>query len=195
LKENSMPKSKASASKVALITGASRGIGKAIAAHLALQGYQLTLAARSVRDRDVTPFPGTIMETAALVESLGATAFPVRCDIESADDIRNAVDKTLEHFGRIDLMINNARYEGPAHWEALAAVDINEMDKLFAANLRAPLHFCKRVVPQMGKQGGGMVINVTSASATLENPNMPGAGSTSLFYQRPRPGSTARCSG
>ena len=58
--------------KVALVTGASRGIGKVIAAHLALRGLDVAVAARSVSERDVTPYPGTIHATAALIESLGA---------------------------------------------------------------------------------------------------------------------------
>ena len=62
--------------KVALVTGASRGIGKAVCAHLALEGYDLVVTSRSVQPRDVTPFPGTIMETAALVESLGPRRSP-----------------------------------------------------------------------------------------------------------------------
>ncbi len=179
---------KPQAGKVALITGASRGIGKAISAHLALKGYRIAVTARSVQDRDVTPFPGTIMETAALVKSLGGEALPIRCDVENAEDIQAAVHKTIEHWGRIDVMINNARYEGPAHWGMLAEVDAKEIDKLINCNFRGPLLLCRLVVPQMIKQGGGLIINTTSSSARFENPNLPGHGSTSLLYPASKAG-------
>src|SRR6266852_6376023 len=99
--------------KVAIVTGASRGIGKAICAHLALQGFDVVVTARSVTENDVTLFPGTIGETARLVESVGARALPVRCDLKSEDDVRGVVDAALAEFGRVDLIVNNARYEGP----------------------------------------------------------------------------------
>ena len=174
--------------KVVLITGASRGIGKAMCCHLALMGYTIVVTARSVQEQDTTPFPGTIMETAAMVDQLGGTALPLRCDVEDIDAIRRTVETTLERFGRIDIMINNARYEGPAHWDAMDGVDIAEMDSLYNANLRAPLHFSKLVLPHMMKQGGGMLLYSASASASRENRNLPGAGSTGLFYPSSKAG-------
>jgi len=79
--------------KVALVTGASRGIGKVIAAHLALRGLDVAVAARSVSERDVTPYPGTIHATAALIESVEAKALPLRCDIGIEGDIEDAVQR------------------------------------------------------------------------------------------------------
>ncbi len=174
--------------KVAFITGASRGIGKAICAHLALRGYSIAVTARSVQDRDVTPYPGTIMETANLVESLGGRALPIRCDVESPADLRDAVQRTLDAFGRIDLLINNARYEGPAHWDPFTQTDWKEVERLISTNYRGPMLLCHLVVPRMVEQGGGVIIHIASRSAQAENPNMPGKGSTSLFYPSSKAG-------
>ncbi|MEE9284229.1 MAG: SDR family oxidoreductase [Dehalococcoidia bacterium] len=175
-------------SKIAFVTGASRGIGKAICAHLALRGYTVAIAARSVRDRDVTPYPGTVTETASLVAELGGVGFPVRCDMERPEDIRAAVEKTLEAFGRIDLLINNARYEGPAHWLGFADVAWDEVERIVNCNFRGPMLLCHLVVPGMIEQGGGMILHVASQSARIDNPNLPGQGSTSLYYPATKAG-------
>ena len=169
--------------KVALVTGASRGIGKAIAAHLAIRGLDVVVTARSVSDRDVTPYPGTINETAALVESVGARALAVRCDIGVAADIEGAVKSALDHFGRIDVLVNNARYEGPAMWDDFAASDWTEIGKLLDCNVRAPLHFAHLLIPHMRSQGGGLVVNITTTMEYhLDPAYKPGKGATTSLY-------------
>ena len=170
-------------SKVALVTGASRGIGKAIAAHLALRGLDVVVTARSVSERDVTPYPGTITETAALIESIGGRALPVRCDIGVDADIEAAVAKALDHFGRVDILVNNARYEGPAMWDDFAASDWTEIVKLLDCNVRAPLHFTHLLIPHMRAQGGGLVVNITTTMEYhLDPAYKPGKGATTPLY-------------
>ena len=148
----------------------------------------MVITARSMRDRDVTPYPGTVAETASLVESLGGKALPVKCDMEQADDIRAAVEQTLDAFGRIDLLINNARYEGPAHWLGFTDVAWEEVERIVDCNFRGPMLLCHLVVPQMVQQGSGMIIHVASQSARVENANLPGQGSTSLYYPATKAG-------
>ena len=175
--------------KVALITGASRGIGKAICAHLALEGFSIGVTARSVTEGDMTPYPGTIHETAALVESLGGHALPIRCDVGVPNDIQGAVEKTLAAFGRIDVMINNARYEGPANWEKIEDLEWSSISTAIDCNFKAPLMFMRLLIPQMAKQGGGLFINVTTGiEGHLSNQNMPGQASTSLLYPSTKAG-------
>lgn len=167
---------------VAIVTGASRGIGKATCGHLAKRGFDVVVTARSVNEKDVTPFPGTIRETAALVESLGGRAVALRCDLAKNGDIERVVAQTLQAFGRIDVLINNARYEGPAHWEPFTEGAWSEVETLWQCNVFAPLYMTRLVLPAMRKQGRGVVMTVTSAAAVREGPNLPNQGSTSLHY-------------
>ena len=169
--------------RVALVTGASRGIGKVIAAHLALRGLDVAVAARSVSERDVTPYPGTIHATAALIESLGARALPLRCDIGDEGEVEDAVERALDHFGRIDVLVNNARYEGPAMWDDFTASAWEEIGKLLDCNVRAPLHFMHLLAPSMRTQGGGVVINITTTMEYhLDPAYRPGKGATTSLY-------------
>ena len=169
--------------RVALVTGASRGIGKVIAAHLALRGLDVAIAARSASERDVTPYPGTIHATAALIESLGAKALPLRCDIGVEADIEGAVERALDHFGRVDVLVNNARYEGPAMWDDFTASAWDEIGKLLDCNVRAPLRLMHLLAPAMRAHGGGVVINITTTMEYhLDPAYQPGKGATTSLY-------------
>src|SRR5436190_13925721 len=92
--------------KTALITGASRGIGKAIALKLAAEGANIVIAAKSVEENP--KLGGTIFSAAAEVEAAGGKALAIQCDIRFEDQVQNVVDKTIETFGGIDVLINNA---------------------------------------------------------------------------------------
>src|SRR5262245_13099128 len=97
--------------RVAIVTGASRGIGRAIALGLAREGCAIVIAAKSTESTE--KLPGSIFTVAAEVEALGGRALPVRVDVRDADQIASMATTTLEKFGRIDLLINNA---GALHW-------------------------------------------------------------------------------
>jgi len=171
-----------SEAKAAVITGASRGIGKACAIELAGKGYDVAILARSVSEKDVSPWPGTIHETAALVRKEGRRALPVKADLTSMDDVRDAVKVTMREFGRIDLLINNSRYVSDAHWKMFTDTAWEDLENMVNVNIRAPLLFQWLVVPIMIKQGGGVIINITTAAAFNESPHMPGKGATGLGY-------------
>ena len=99
--------------KVAIVTGGSRGIGRAICLGLGAHGASVVVTARTERDTSAgTQFEnygsGTIGDTARRIEESGGTALPIRCDVTDADDIRRLVETTLEHFGRIDVLVSNA---------------------------------------------------------------------------------------
>ena len=128
------------------------------------------------------------METAALVESLGGRAVPVKCDVSKPEDIEAAVEKTLETFGRIDVMINNARHEGPSMWARYEDVEPDEIVEAVGCNFLGPMLFCRRVIPPMIKQGGGMIINVTSGVLHSVRAKPPGDGATGLIYPTTKTG-------
>src|SRR6185503_14576032 len=94
------------ANKTAFITGATRGIGKAIALRLAKEGANIVIAAKSVEEN--VKLGGTIFSAAKEIEDAGGKALAVQCDIRFEEQIKNAVDKAIEKFGRIDILVNNA---------------------------------------------------------------------------------------
>src|SRR5262249_20850010 len=102
------------AGKVAVVTGASRGIGRAIALGLAREGCAVVIAAKSTES--TAKLPGSIFTVAAEVEALGARALPVQIDVRDADQIEGMAAQALERFGRIDVLVNNA---GALHWAGI----------------------------------------------------------------------------
>src|SRR5262249_20353107 len=100
--------------KVAIVTGASRGIGRAIALGLAREGCDVVIAAKSTESTET--LPGSIFTVAAEAEALGVHALPVQVDVRDADQIEGLAAKTLERFGRIDLLVNNA---GALYWTGI----------------------------------------------------------------------------
>jgi 3-oxoacyl-[acyl-carrier protein] reductase len=106
--------------KVALVTGGSRGIGRAICLGFAEQGARVVVASRTEVDPSAgTEFAryaaGTIHDTAQMIQAQGGSAVGIKCDVTQVDDIRHLVDATLARFGRIDILVNNAgiHYESP----------------------------------------------------------------------------------
>src|SRR5262245_14608569 len=93
--------------RVVVVTGASRGIGKALAIGLAQQGASVVCAARSF-DSSATGLPGTVLDTVAEIEALGGGAMPVKCDIGADGDIKTLVNSTVASYGRLDALVNNA---------------------------------------------------------------------------------------
>ncbi len=172
----------AQAEKVAIITGASRGIGKAISIELARRGYAVVVTARSTTVNEVTPWPGTIHETAEAIRAEGGTALPVRLDLADMDNVREVVSTTMDTFGRIDVMVNNARYAGEGYVAMFVDTSWEALDQMISTNVRAVVLFHKLCLPIMIEQGGGVFINVTSGGAIHESPNLPGNGATGLGY-------------
>jgi NAD(P)-dependent dehydrogenase (short-subunit alcohol dehydrogenase family) len=146
--------------KVALVTGSSRGIGKAIALELAREGCDIVVCARSLESTD--DLPGSIGETADAVRALGRRALPVKMDIFDDDDLRLTVDAAVREFGRIDILVNNAAYvaSGP-----ILESNVEDLDRSYRANVRAPFLLTQMVAHGMVETGGGVVVNISSPSA------------------------------
>ncbi len=154
------------AGRVAIITGASRGIGRAIALGLARKGCHIVIAAKSTESTE--KLPGSIYTVAQEVEALGSQALPVQVDVRDADQIDAMAAKATERFGRIDILINNA---GALWWKPLAETPAKRFDLVLAVNARAAFLTSKAVLPHMAGRRWGHLINM---SPPLELTVLPG---------------------
>ena len=146
--------------KVAIVTGASRGIGKAMALGLAGAGASVVVAARSETARP--DLPGTIHDTVSEIERLGGRALAVSCNVRDDDSIRAMVDQTLDEYGAVDVLVNNA---GVGGYRPLLEMTVREWDLIMDIDLRAPFVLCKMAAPIMVEQGSGSIVNVSSHAA------------------------------
>ena len=160
------------AGRVALVTGASRGIGKAIAAELARAGADLVVAARTLDEESW--LPGTLRETAAAVEALGRRALPVQVDLSDAEQVGRLAEAALDAFGRVDVLVNNAAFFGRAAYHSLDELTPRSWKLQFAVNLHAPFLLCKALAPAMVERGDGRIVNLTSASGRPVESPVPG---------------------
>ncbi len=146
--------------RVAVVTGASRGIGLAIARRFAAAGAHVAVVARSL-DTSST-FPGTLAETVRLIEDAGGSAFPVRADITQAADRARLIEEVQAELGPIDVLVNNA---GTASYSPAADVSPEDYDYTVAQYFRAPFELSQRVIPGMRELGGGWIVNIGSVTA------------------------------
>jgi NAD(P)-dependent dehydrogenase (short-subunit alcohol dehydrogenase family) len=165
--------------KIAFITGASRGIGAESAVALAQAGYDVAITARTLSDGEsydhlgkVSPLPGSLEATAAAVRALGREALCLRADILDEAAAVAAAEQALRHFGRIDLLFNNAVYQGTGNQEPVLEVTRAQLDAIYQGNLFTPLALVKTILPAMLQQGGGTIVNMVSYTA-FNNPPVP----------------------
>lgn len=152
--------------KVAIVTGASRGIGKQIAIRLARRDFQVVVTARTETPRRNTP--GTLHDTVAEIERDGARAVGVRADMAEPGDLDRLVSVTLEQFGRVDVLVNNAAYTvGRTLFTHVPDLTREQWDKHLAVNVTAPLMLIQACWPSMCENGRGVVVNMTSSAAQL----------------------------
>jgi NAD(P)-dependent dehydrogenase (short-subunit alcohol dehydrogenase family) len=176
--------------QVALVTGASRGIGKASAVALAHAGFDVAIGARTVHegegidDSDAVrrSLPGSLDSTAALIEAAGRRALSMRMDLLEPSSLHAAVGLVLDRWGRIDVLVNNAVNTGPGSMDQVLDLTIPVLEEKLAANAVAPLVLIKLVLPRMLEQGGGTIINVTSPVAENDPPAPAGSGGWGLAY-------------
>ena len=172
--------------KVAIVTGASRGTGRAYAQALAMAGASVVAAARTDKPADLTDapmrlpgemhagrgarqlaglLPGSLQETVASIEEAGGTAIAVRCDVGNEDDVRAMAQEALDRFGRIDVLVNNAGI-----FPRLNSLEVTPevYEAVLRVNLVGPYLCAKHVLPHMIERGSGSVINITTGSPDPE---------------------------
>lgn len=142
--------------RVAIVTGASRGIGRAIALGLARAGCHIVIAAKSTTSTD--KLPGSIYTVAAEVEALGAQALPVAIDVRDEGQIETLAARTRERFGRIDILINNA---GALWWKPVSETPAKRFDLVMGVNARAAFLCARAVLPAMSAQCSGHILNLS----------------------------------
>src|SRR4051812_23221223 len=141
--------------RVALITGASRGIGKALAIRLAAEGADLAVLAKSEVSTD--RLPGSIHETADAVRALGRRALPLAVDVRDDDAIRAAIERTVQELGRLDILINNPGAIWP---RPILDPPPKRFDLVMAVNVRAAYVACHYALPHMLRQQWGHILNM-----------------------------------
>ena len=139
--------------KVVFITGGGSGIGRATALAFARQGANVVVADVSEEN---------IQETTRLIEELSARTLGVRCDVTHAEDVKSALDRTIETFGRLNFAFNNAGSEQAM--TATADLAEKEWDRIVAINLRGVFLCMKYEIPLMLRQGGGVIVNTSSGA-------------------------------
>jgi NAD(P)-dependent dehydrogenase (short-subunit alcohol dehydrogenase family) len=178
-------------SPVALVTGASRGIGRATSLALAEAGFDVALLARTQHEgtaRDDSDsgndrvLPGSLDSTSSEVETRGRRAFPVIADLLDRGSLVDAVDATVAEFGRIDLLVNNAVHTGPGSMLTFLDTSIEQFETKVQANYLSQLVLIKAALPTMLQQGRGTIVNVTSHTATHDPPAPVGEGGWGLAY-------------
>jgi len=175
--------------KVAFITGASRGIGAESAVALARAGYRVAITARTLKDGEAhdhvghtTALPGSLESTAAAVRKAGGEALCLRGDILDPASMVAAAEAALAHYGRIDLLFNNAVYQGSGNIEPLLEVSEAQLLAIYRGNVFTPLALVKAIAPGMLARGSGTVLNMLSHTAYTNPPAPADKGGWGFAY-------------
>ena len=167
------------AGKVALVTGASRGVGAATAVALAEAGCDVACAARSTRHAPQRT-AGVLEDTVARVESVGRRAVAVPTNLAVEDEVVAMVRIAEEALGRVDILVNNAAITFIGDFD----IPLRRHDLVMEVNLRAPLVACRTVVPGMQQRGEGAIVNVSSNAALYPHPGVMSYGISKIGLER-----------
>lgn len=156
--------------KVAIVTGASRGIGAEIARRFAREGAAVAVAARTT-EQGASPLPGTIAETAEQIRAAGGTAVPIRADLSKPEDRERLITAAAERLGPADILVSNAAVTYFTRVEDFAA---RRFQLMFDVQVEGPFHLAQLVIPGMREKGRGWILNISSGAA--RHPAMPPTG-------------------
>jgi NAD(P)-dependent dehydrogenase (short-subunit alcohol dehydrogenase family) len=174
---------------VALVTGASRGIGRAAAVALAGAGFDVALAARTEVDgtarlepgSDVV-VPGGLDTTAAAVEAAGGRGLRLRMDLLDRPSVEAAVGAAEDGLGPVDVLVNNAVFQGAGTLAPFVELTEAQLHEVFEGNVFAPLALVRAVLPGMRERRAGTIVNLVSGAGVQDPPARVGEGGWSLAY-------------
>jgi len=181
-------------SPVAIVTGASRGIGRAGALALAEAGFDVVVSARtvregegvaepnSVREETTLAVPGSLERTAQEVEERGQRALIVPMDLIDVASVIALPGTVMAEWGRIDVLFNNAIFRGVGTLDRITDLTIESMTNLLAGNFMNQIVLIQQVIPHMLAAGGGTIIDMVSGSARLDPAGPPGEGGWGILY-------------
>jgi citronellol/citronellal dehydrogenase len=154
--------------RVALITGASRGIGKAIAQRFSAEGAAVVVTASRLGSHG--SLPGTLEETVAEIESMGGRAAAIACDLRDPEARASLIEKATGCYGAIDILVNNAARSTMA---APSEISTAQRNAMFDLNVNVPVELIQQLLPSMKERGQGWVLNISSRTAVQEPPPYP----------------------
>lgn len=174
--------------QIALVTGATRGIGRAIALALARAGFIVVVTGRTMEagtgrhdGMDQAVVPGSVAETVAAIEAAGGTAVGARLDLLDRESIDEALATVMERFGKLDVLVNNGIYQGPMTLQTMMEVDIHDAERATFGNFVNQFYLTREAIRIMLPQGGGRIVFMSTLSS-----KMPAMGSAGLFYTAPK---------
>lgn len=172
--------------KVALVTGASRGIGRCGALALAARGYDVAITGRTVHEGDGrvgdVVVPGSLDKTAGEIRALGREVLAVAMDVMDRDSIRAAYERVIADWGHVDVLVNNAPYSGPGTESKVLDIDLALAARIVEGNYLNQLFLSQLALPGMLERGRGTIIDLGSGSALVAPPAPAGEGGWSLAY-------------
>jgi NAD(P)-dependent dehydrogenase (short-subunit alcohol dehydrogenase family) len=181
--------------RVALVTGASRGIGKCGALSLARRGFDVIITARTVRegegrahassvlsDDSPVPIAGSLETTAAEVEALGRACLMLPMDLMDRASVEATARRALEAWGRVDVLCNVAIYQGPGTMDRFLDLPLELAERCLVGDYLHPLLLTQLLLPQMLERGSGRVVNMLSEAAFTTPPAPAGQGGWGVAY-------------
>jgi NAD(P)-dependent dehydrogenase (short-subunit alcohol dehydrogenase family) len=181
--------------RVALVTGASRGIGRCAAVALARRGFDVVITARTVREGDGRAYSssvltagdpvaiaGSLESTAGEIETLGRTALMLPMDLMDRAAVERVASDALGAMGRVDVLVNNAIYQGPGTMDRMLDLPLELAERCLVGDYLHPLLLIQRLLPQMLERGEGRLVNMLSEAAFTTPPAPAGQGGWGLAY-------------
>jgi NAD(P)-dependent dehydrogenase (short-subunit alcohol dehydrogenase family) len=181
--------------RVALVTGASRGIGRCAALALARRGFDVVITARTVHEGDgrahsssalvdaaPVPIAGSLDMTAAEVEALGGRCLPVQMDLMDRASVERVAEAALGAWGRVDVLVNNAIYQGPGTMDRILDLPLELAERCLVGDYLHPLLLTQLLLPQMLDRGAGRLVNMLSEAAFTTPPAPAGSGGWGVAY-------------
>lgn len=148
--------------KVALVTGASRGLGRAIAERFAAEGAKVVCTARTLEEGDHATLEGSLRSTVAAIEAKGGSALAIACDVSDFAQCEQAMNEARSAFGPIDVLVNNAAL---TYFVPIADFPVAKWQRSFAVNVHGPFYMSKLALADMLPRRSGAIVNISSGAA------------------------------